>query len=40
MDNLRVTRAPRCDEIEAVGAQLWFLPKYSPALPIELALRS
>ena len=24
--------------IEAVGAQLWFLPKYSPALnPIELA---
>ena len=39
MDNLSCHKSPAVRRaIEAVGAQLWFLPKYSPALnPIELA---
>ena len=39
MDNLSCHKSPAVRRaIEAVGAQLWFLPKYSPDLnPIELA---
>ena len=39
MDNLSCHKSPAVRQaIEAVGAQLWFLPKYSPDLnPIELA---
>ena len=39
MDNLSCHKSPAGRRaIEAVGAQLWFLPKYSPDLnPIELA---
>ena len=39
MDNLSCHKSPAVRRaIEAVGAQLWFLPKYSPDFnPIELA---
>ena len=39
MDNLACHKSPTVRRaIEAAGARLWFLPKYSPDLnPIELA---
>ena len=42
LDNLSCHKSPAVRRaIEAVGAQLWFLPKYSPDFnPIALALRS